>query len=194
MVALMAPNRDPDTSKYELWGAVTAAAPLLPGRARGWWLRAVFCFGRHSTLLVQPVLRTKVIALGRFTLWPSARRPEVLFFETNWTGSAQTYIPDLGRLMPSEFRGIWGMTRGVTRGRFRGPKPTTYLLEFVEDIDYGTDHLWSDYSPEATTQAVSAALALQTKIKRFLHATRTAGPERFESHFIELLIDTQRLW
>ena len=57
----------------------------------------------------------KVIALARWTLWPDARRPTYLLFETNWSGSDQTYIPDFGRIMPLQWRGIWGATTRVSR-------------------------------------------------------------------------------
>ena len=47
---------------------------------------AIFTFGNTTNILIRPLLTMKVIALARWTLWPDARHPTYLLFETNWSG------------------------------------------------------------------------------------------------------------
>ena len=98
---------------YRRWGAVTAVTKLK--RCQRLRLLAVFAFGNATNILIRPLLQMKVIALARWTLWPDARHPTYLLFETNWSGSDQTYIPDFGRIMPRQWQAIWGCDHRVSR-------------------------------------------------------------------------------
>ena len=69
---------------YRRWGAVTAVTKLK--RCQRLRLMAIFTFGNTTNILIRPLLKMKVIALARWTLWPDARRPTYLLFETNWSG------------------------------------------------------------------------------------------------------------
>ena len=83
-----------DKVTYRRWGAVTAVTRLK--RCQRWRLLAIFAFGRTTNILIRPLLEMKVIALARWWPRPDARHPRFLLFETNWSGSDQTYIPDFG--------------------------------------------------------------------------------------------------
>ena len=154
---------------YRRWGAVTAVTRLR--RCQTLRLRAVFAFGNATTIAIRPLLKMRVIALARWTLWPDRNRPSHLLFETNWSGSDQTYIPDFGRIMPIQWRSIWGAT-----DRFPGAVPTTYLDGWVDVIDAGVGHFWTDYEDGATTEMITRGLSLRPELERFV--TRQRAPRR----------------
>jgi hypothetical protein len=166
------------------WGAVTALTPL----RRGWtpWLRIVFALGSSTNLLVRPLLKMRVIGLGRWTLLPREERPPALMFETNWTGAWESYIDDFARIMPMQWRGIWGGAVG-----FPGPKPVTGLLAYIDDHDHGADHFYSGYHEGATTQAVAGALALQPRFEQFVRETDGVEPDEFARRWERFLHDIQ---
>ena len=175
-----------DKVTYRRWGAVTAVTALR--RHQTLRLRAVFAFGNLTTLAIRPLLTMKVIALARWTLWPDARRPTYLLFETNWSGSDQTYIPDFGRIMPVQWRSIWGATT-----TFPGAVPTTYLDDWVDAIDAGVGHFWTDYEDGATTRTIAQALALRPAVERFVTDTAGTSPDEFSRGWQRLLVGVQRL-
>lgn len=173
---------------YRGWGAVTAVTRIKaggPSRRRLW---AVLLFGNLTTVAVRPLIRMRVIALGRWTLWPSWRRPRYLLFETDWSGSDQTYIPDFGRIMPIQWQSIWAATDD-----FPGSLPTTGLLRWVNEIDRGAGHLWTDYDPGASTQTILQALALSDRLKVFLHEHAGASPAELAVGWDELIGEIQGL-
>jgi len=171
---------------YRRWGAVTAVTALKPHQTLR--LRAIFAFGNATTLAIRPLLAMKVIALARWTLWPDARRPRYLLFETNWSGSDQTYIPDFGRIMPIQWRSIWGATT-----TFPGPVPTTYLDEWVDAIDAGVGHFWTDYADGATTRTIAQSLALRPEVQRFLADTAGSSTAEFHSRWQRFMVRVQEL-
>jgi hypothetical protein len=166
------------------WGAVTALTPL----RRGWtpWLRIVFALGSTTTALVRPLLKMRVIALGRWTLVPRDERPPALLFETNWCGAWESYIDDFARIMPTQWRSVWGGAEG-----FPGPKPVTDLLRYIGAHDHGADHFYNGYREEATTHTVAHALALQPRFERFLRDVDGAEPDEFARRWEDFLADVQ---
>ncbi len=172
--------------RFGRWGAVTALTPLRPGWSV--WLRLVFLFGRSTNVAVRPLIRSRVIALGRWTLLPRRGRPDVMVFETNWSGAWENYIADFGRTMPWQWRFIWGGTE-----RFPGPLPTTGLLGWVDEIDKGVDHYYSGYSEGATTQGIVRALALRSSLERFVDEVDGAGPDEFARRWRRFAADVQGL-
>lgn len=171
---------------YRRWGAVTAVTELR--RRQRLRLLAIFAVGNATDLLIRPLLKMKVIALARWTLWPSARRPRYLLFETNWSGADQTYIPDFGRIMPLQWRGIWGATT-----EFPGAMPTTGLDAWVDVIDAGVGHFWTDYEVGASTQVIAQALELEPQVKRFATAIEGASATEFDSRWRDLVLKVHRL-
>lgn len=171
---------------YRRWGAVTAVTKLK--RCQRLRLLAIFAFGSHTDILIQRLLQMKVIALARWTLWPDARHPTYLLFETNWSGADQTYIPDFGRLMPRQWRGIWGATT-----LFPGAIPTTELDRWVDVIDAGVGHFWTDYLPGASTQVVAQALKLEPQVARFVSDTQGASATEFDRRWRDLVLRVHRL-
>jgi hypothetical protein len=173
---------------YRRWGAVTAVTRIGPcRRLQQLRLRAVFAFGNATTIAIQPLLQMRVIALARWTLWPNARDPKYLLFETNWSGSDQTYIPDFGRIMRLQWASIWGATT-----TFPGAIPTTGLLEWVDEIDFGVGHFWTDYEPGASTPVIEQALRLETHVSDFLRDTRAASTAEFDRRWRELVVRVHR--
>ncbi len=166
----MEPQRSVDASSTGRWGAVSALTPVIRWRVP--LLRLVLAFGRHTTIAVGRLLRMRVIALGRWTFLPSREDPRYLLFETSWSGSQQSYIPDFAVLMRLQWRSIWGNVEG-----FPGPVPTTDLLRYIEQVDWGTDCFWSDYHESATTQVVLGALELAPHFERFALASRGLAPD-----------------
>jgi hypothetical protein len=167
------PHRSVASSRRHRWGAITAVSPLRSWRILG--LKAVLWFGSHShNILVGRLIQMRVIALGRWTLLPNAAVPRYLLFETNWSGADESYIQDLAMLMPAQWRFIWNNTKD-----FPGPLPTTRLLKHIAKVDWGTDHYWSDYREDASTQTITRALKLQPKLERFIEDTRGASPAEF---------------
>ncbi|MGZ4171810.1 MAG: hypothetical protein ACXVRN_10615 [Solirubrobacteraceae bacterium] len=174
---------------YRRWGAVTAVTEIGPcRRLQRLRLMAVFAFGNTTTIAIQPLLKMKVIALARWTLWPNARSPSYLLFETNWSGSDQTYIPDFGRIMPIQWRSIWGATT-----TFPGAIPTTGLDAWVDEIDFGVGHFWTDYEPGASTHVIEQALVLDARVKRFVDDTHGVSAAEFGRRWRNLVIDVQGL-
>lgn len=171
---------------YRRWGAVTAVTKLKRGQRLR--LMAIFTFGNTTNILIRPLLKMKVIALARWTLWPDARRPTYLLFETNWSGADQTYIPDFGRIMPLQWRGIWGATT-----RFPGPIPTTGLVAFVDVIDAGVGHFWTDYDLGSSTEVVASALELEPLVTRFVADTEGASATEFDRRWRDLVLAVHRL-
>ncbi len=175
-----------DKVTYRRWGAVTAVTKLK--RCQRLRLLAVFAFGNATTILIRPLLQMKVIALARWTLWPDARHPTYLLFETNWSGSDQTYIPDFGRIMPRQWRAIWGATT-----EFPGALPTSGLDAWVDVIDAGVDHFWTDYETGASTHVIAQALELEPYVSRFVADTQGASATEFDQRWRDLLLAVQRL-
>lgn len=171
---------------YRRWGAVTAVTKLK--RCQRLRLLAIFALGNTTDLLILPLLKMKVIALARWTLWPNARNPTYLVFETNWSGSDQTYIPDFGRIMPIQWQGIWGATT-----TFPGAIPTTGLDAWVDVIDAGVGHFWTDYEPGASTRVIAQALELEPQVARFVSETQGASAIEFERRWHDLVLKMQRL-
>jgi hypothetical protein len=171
---------------YRRWGAVTAVTKLK--RCQRLRLMAIFTFGNTTDILIRPLLKMKVIALARWTLWPNARHPTFLLFETNWSGSDQTYIPDFGRIMPLQWRGIWGATT-----KFPGAIPTTGLDAWVDVIDAGVGHFWTDYEPGASTQVIAQALELESHVARFVADTQGASATEFDHRWRDLVVTAHRL-
>ena len=181
-------RRPREKVSYRRWGAVTAVTEIGPRRRLAQLrLLAVFAFGNATTIAIRPLLKMKVIALARWTLWPNARDPRYLLFETNWSGSDQTYIPDFGRIMPLQWASIWGATT-----IFPGAIPTTGLLEWVDEIDFGVGHLWTDYELGASTQVIEQALALETQVRRFLDDTRGVSTAEFDRRWHDLVLTVHR--
>lgn len=166
------------------WGAVTALTPL----RRGWapWLRIVFTVGRSTNLFVRPLLRLRVIALGRWTLLGRDERPPALLFETNWSGAWESYIDDFARIMPMQWRAIWTGAEG-----YPGPLPVTGLLRYIDEHDHGADHFYSGYREDATTQTVASALALRERLERFVREVDGVEPDEFARRWIRFLADVQ---
>lgn len=183
----MLPPRSLDSSRNRRWGAVTTVSRVK------WWrapvLELVLWFGRNShNAVISRLIKMRVIALARWTLLPSRRAPRHLLFETNWSGADQSYIADFAVLMPQQWHSIWDNTE-----RFPGPLPTTNLLRHIDTVDWGADHLWSDYRPEATTQVVLASLELWDELQRFLRDTHGMAPDRFAAGWRRFYTDVQRL-
>jgi hypothetical protein len=182
-------RRPTDKVTYRRWGAVTAVTEVKRHRRlQGLRLMGVFGFGNTTTLAVRPLLKMKVIALARWTLWPNARRPSYMLFETNWSGADQTYIPDFGRIMPVQWRSIWGATT-----LFPGAVPTTGLDAWVDVIDAGVGHFWTDYELGSTTQVIAQALELESRVTRFLTDTRGASAAEFQRRWQDLVLTVHRL-
>ena len=175
---------DMEHRRYGRWGAVSALTPL----RRGWspWLRLVFAFGSRTNVLVRPLLKLRLIALGRWTLLPRDERPPALLFETNWSGAWESYIDDFARIMPFQWRGIWGATEG-----FPGPHPVTGLLRFIDAHDHQADHFYSGYRDGATTQTVATALALAPRLERFIREVDGAEPDEFARRWERFLAEVQ---
>jgi hypothetical protein len=166
------------------WGAVTALTPL----RRGWtpWLRIVFALGSMTNVLVRPLLQMRVIALGRWTLLRRDERPPALLFETAWCGAWESYIDDFARIMPMQWRSVWGGAE-----EFPGPKPVTELLRYIGKHDHGADHFYNGYREGATTHTVAHALALQPRFERFLRDVDGAEPDEFARRWEDFLADVQ---
>jgi hypothetical protein len=171
---------------YRRWGAVTAVTKLKRGQRLR--LLAIFAFGNRTNILIRRLLTMKVIALARWTLWPDERHPTYLLFETNWSGADQTYIPDFGRLMPLQWRGIWGATT-----QFPGAIPTTGLMAWVDVIDAGVGHFWTDYDPGASTQVITQALELESVVNRFVTDTEGVSATEFDRRWRDLVLKGHRL-
>lgn len=190
-IPAMGPDRDPASSRVDRWGAINTISRIRCGHASR--LKAVLWFGEHfgaysKTLGHKRLVEMRVIALARWTLLPHPERPRFLMFETNWSGAEESYIPDFAMIMPSQWNAIWGNTR-----RFPGPLPATRLLEHVREVDWGTDHFWSDYHAGASTQTVKAALDVRDELEGFIDRTRGLAPDRFATKWREFLTDVQHL-
>lgn len=172
--------------RFGRWGAVTALSPL----RRGWtpWLRLVFLFGSVTNVAARPILDTRLIALGRWTLLPRAGRPPAMVFETNWSGAWENYIADLARVMPWQWRSIW-----TGAERFPGPLPATELLRWVDVYDFGADHFYCGYREDATTQSVARALALRARLAGFVREVEGLGPDDFGRRWRRFLSEVQGL-
>ena len=143
-------------------------------------MRASLWIGTRTTIFIRRLLKMRVIALARYTFLPSESDQRYLMFETNWSGAEQSYIPDLAELMQIQWRSIWGAAKG-----FPGPVPTTELLEYIREHDWGTDHFWSDYHPDATTQVIKGSLELQSLLEGFVGSTRGLPPDLFAERWRE---------
>ena len=148
----------------------------------------MFLFGRSTNVAVRPLIRSRVIALGRWTLLRRKGRPPAMVFETNWTGSWENYIADFGRTMPWQWRSIWGGTEG-----FPGPLPTTDLLRWVDVVDRQVDHYYTGYSAGATTQSIVRALELRSRLARFARDVDGLGPDEFARRWRRFAADVQAL-
>lgn len=157
------------------WRAVTLPTPMKKGllgplySARLW---VSLNFGQHiSTVFVQPLIRMRVIVLARWTMLKDSKGRRYLLFETTWSGSNQSYIPDLISNMQLQATSIWGNTR-----RWPPANRQTKVLEWVNTQDWGVDHLWSDYVDGASAQLVVEALDLEKSFDGFVRSTSGSSP------------------
>ena len=168
--ATMPPQPGADRSRSDNWGAITTVTRVKRGRL--WLLKLNFWIGRKTNLFVAPLFRMRVIAHARWTLMPPGPRGHVLVFETNWSGPHESYIPDFAQVMQVQWKSMFDNVVG-----YPGPVPNTRMVEYVDEVDKGTDHYWSDYDARATTQVIEASLALQGSFKRFVAQTRGLPPD-----------------
>ncbi len=172
-------------SRYGRWQVVTALTPL---RSRAWvpWLRLVFAFGSKSSLLVHPIIKMRVIAFARWTLVGRPHKPPALVFETNWSGSSASYIPDLAVTMAFQWKAIWSGAVG-----FPGPLPVGGLLAFVHEHDRGADHFHTGYDEVTTSDIVVNAINLDRRLERFMAETDGVSPLDFAERWDRFLVDVQ---
>ncbi len=164
--------RDPeaDRSRSDNWGAITALMTVK--RCRLWLLRFNFWIGHKTNFFVQPLFRMRVVAMARWTLMPPGPEGHKLVFETNWSGPHESYIPDFAQVMKVQWRSIFDNVVG-----YPGPVPNTEMVEYVDEVDRGTDHYWSDYDARATTQVIDASLKLSGSFAKFVAETRGLPPD-----------------
>jgi hypothetical protein len=177
--------------------AVTTVTPL----RRGWslWLHAMFWFApRYAPWLVSRLIKMQVIHVGRWSIvhkLPSRERPGKwqrlprtnLLFETNFDGPWRPYIEDFGRLMPVQWRGIWGGAIG-----FPGPLPVSGLLGYIEQHDHRTEHYYSAHAHE-TLEGTLAALELEQRLVEFARRVHELPDEAFFGEWQQFLTDVQGL-
>jgi hypothetical protein len=188
---VMGPDRRPESSRFHRWGAINTLSRVKAGHLL--LLRVVLWFGRHfggysAALGHLRLVQMRVIALARWTVLPGTRWPRYLMFETNWSGADATYIPDLAMVMPFQWKAIWGNTK-----KFPGPMPVNALLSHIEEVDWGTDHFWSDYNADASTQVVLSALKLRGEVEKLIDQTRGEPPDRFATRWRRFVTDVQHL-
>jgi hypothetical protein len=178
--------------------AVTAVSPL---RAPGLWiyLRALFWVApRWMPFLAAPLAKLGFIHVGRWSVVrgvPSPDRPGrrdrpghgVLVFETSFDGAWRPYIEAFARVMPMQWRGIWGTTR-----HFPGPLPASELLAHIETIDREPAHYYAAF-PRDSLRAMDAALQLDARLQRFARETEDHDDDRFAAELSELASEVQ-LW
>jgi hypothetical protein len=90
--------------------------------------------------------------------------------------------------MPLQWRGIWGATT-----TFPGAIPTTGLDTWVDEIDAGVGHFWTDYEPGASTQVIAQALELEPHVARFVCDTQGASATEFDGRWRDLVLKVHRL-
>jgi hypothetical protein len=156
------------------WRAVTLPTPLKGGllapfyRGRLW---VSLNFGQHvSDVFLRPLIRMRVIILARWTQLKDTQGKRYLLFETTWSGSNQSYIPDLISNMQFQATNIWGNTR-----RWPPAWSQTQVLEWVNAQDWGVDHMWSDYYDGASAQLVVESLELADSFERFVRSASGAS-------------------
>jgi len=166
----MPPLPGADRSRSENWGAITAVMRVK--RCRLWLLKLNFWIGHRTDLFVKPLFDMRVVAHARWTLMAPGPRGHPLVFETNWSGPHESYIPDFAQVMQVQWKSIFGNVVG-----FPGPVPNTRMVEYVDEVDQGTDHYWSDYDARATTQVIESSLAVQRRFTKFIDETRGLAPD-----------------
>lgn len=166
----VAPHTEVDRSRSHNWGAITALMTVK--RCRLWLLRLNFLIGHQTQFFVRPLFRMRVVAQARWTLMPSGESKQRLVFETNWSGPAESYIPDFAQVMQVQWHSIFDNVV-----EYPGPVPNTRMVKYVERVDHGADHYWSDYDARATTQVIDASLKLQSDFTDFVRATSGLPPD-----------------
>jgi hypothetical protein len=175
--------------------AVTAVTPF---RWPGWalWLRGLFWVSpRLLPFLAAPLVKLAFIHAGRWavvTKLPSRDRPGrwervkphgFLVFETNFDGAWRPYIEAFARVMPTQWVGIWGGTRG-----FPGPLPASGLLAYIDRVDVPPAYYYTAHG-DTSLKAIVAALEVDAALDAFVAAGH--GPEDFDQRFDELLAEVQ---
>ncbi len=161
-------------------------------------LRFAFRLGRAFPVIEKAIPEMKVIHLARWSIvervpsrdrpgaWQRLRRP-CLLFESNFDGPWEPYIEDFARVMPIQWRLIWG---GAIA--FPGPLPVTGLLAYITAHDCRAEHYYSAHAHE-TLEGTLAALELEPRLKQFAAATRDLTPDEFHEQWSEFLTDVQEL-
>lgn len=185
-IARMRPKLRPKTFSVGRWRTVTLVSPIRCGGRLP--LRLVFLLGRHTDLLIRRLVQMRVIALARWTFLPTREEPRWLLFETSWSGSNQSYIPDLALLMRIQAQSIWGNVR-----RWPGPVPTTRVLTWVDSNDWGSDYFFTGYDDGASTQVILHALELQGSFESFVESSRGLSPDLLSQRWSEFATRSQDL-
>jgi hypothetical protein len=124
-------------------------------------------------VLILPLIRMRVIVLARWTQLRDATGMRYLLFESTWSGSNQSYIPDLISNMQFQATNIWGNTR-----RWPPASSQTQVLEWVNTQDWSVDHMWSDYRDGASAQLIVESLELAANLERFVRSSAGSSPAR----------------
>lgn len=168
-------------------------------RRRVGLLRFVLRVGpKYLPIIERPLIKMKVIHLARWSIVeevPSRDRPGTwqrlpqpyLVFESDFDGPWRPYIEDFARIMPWQWRAIWGAAT-----EFPGPLPVSGLLAYVEEHDKRAEHHYSAHTHE-TLEGTLAAVELERRLKDFATATQDLPDDALADRWLEFLDDVQGL-
>jgi hypothetical protein len=66
-------------------------------------------------------------------------------------------------------------------------------MAWVDVIDAGVGHFWTDYDPGASTQVITQALELESVVNRFVTDTEGVSATEFDRRWRDLVLKGHRL-
>jgi hypothetical protein len=109
-----------------------------------------------------------------------------MMFESNFNGTWDQYIDAFAEVMPKRFNFFWGSSIN-----FPGPLPTGPFRAWVRRHQYDVQ-FYESAEPEATATAVTSALGLETKLRRFARRSQRWNPRKFLRRYERFLGRVER--
>ena len=176
--------------------ALNAITPMKPWKT--WLLRAIFFVLAHIKSLQTDLINLSFIHFARWVVIHQNAFPylgggqeqeqmkyDYLLFFSNFNGTWDQYIDAFSAVLAAGLNKIWRWSE-----KYPGALPVTPFKQYIERVQFETDHYYSAY-PHATTNDVKAAHRVQAAVDAFANESAGMGPDEFAKAYVRFLARVQ---